>query len=1639
MKKIIKIFALILFIIFVFGITPSRAETYSYGSANSSLKNWNASTFTVTKDTTPAEMLSALQSGQNLTSISNIVRDQSTYLFCRERNWYLSSGGRYELAGAPTTFDTQTAYDITNEYAKAYILAAPGYIKTDTSYGDINSKDERQYAWYCINNESYGGSNDLYTISVAYQNYKLNEEKDVTVTVDNEAKTSIVGNNVIYGPIKVEYSYKKAQGSEKSDEWGGFNYAFFDGSDTNISDKVQLCTLTDGTYTPITSTQIISEDDTNGYYKVGEATYNNVNLYVVTNDKTISSVSIKIQENKVDYSATIYPIRGEYYRESDQPHYCASCQTALDKAVTSRADAIKEEGTILDSDGKYYVYDGYKIETVYWKSGNSYPRNVYRIGGTDINIYTTTTIGTLSYPRYTSSYYCSSCDNYSTSYTTLTSSHYKSGHTCRVHSTKQYQCTICHSNTCGSRNTSSAHQGSSCVYSSYTSVRNHIKNSHLTTARKYSRIVYEFSEWTACGKDMGEKVSDCGTPLSSGYYHSQGLHIIEKATETKSNALKLDLEIQLSTSIEITKTWKDYDNAYNLRPETLKFNIFRSTDQATWEKLTENTDYKLTIDNKEGNTWKICITDIERRDNSGNAYYFKVEEQELVCYQASYPNGKEAEYNESTSTWHINIDNSFKEIDLTGYVWLDGQTGIKPAVPNNGIMDASETKLENIAVYLYYKNPETGEISKIAETKTDANGCYKFEEYEIGYYYVKFEYDGIHYEDTISVENGSSKAFEPDGDRNAYNARFQTITFGKSNDGTTLSYNYSNNKSTLVTAGENGTVKQEFAMNASTQLELYTANIENLNLGLVKRGTDIALSTDVSNAEVNINGQKTTYTYNSAENTIEIGNGQTSENVSYNLNLYASDYYYRIRNYVSNDTFKENDYINEEDPTGVTTGEELKVYVTYELNLQNQSTETTRVNEVKYTFDEKYTFKQIVDNSYTTSVSGNTITINLNSLSLGEGETKTIHLLFEVNNNNGLTIGNFSNKAEITSYSTDKGLIDVDSQPGNFVNSNQVEDDNDTAGGLTIKTEDTFARKITGKVFDEENQNVNDVIVQLIELKTVNGKVYEYIWQETVSGTGKGLRLNGAGTALEEYTYTKTDGTYEFIGFIPGDYIVRFIYGDGTTYDMTGNIIKYNGQDYKSTNDSNYKSEWYNSATYTQGASVARDNEARRLETMAYAIQIDAEKGVLLKLLNNVTVEDLNETEKELIVTVYNKFYDPDITAVTTEVINKLLKEQVLKNTWMCAETSKIKVAVDTENITNTNAVTTVNGTTASYVNNITNINLGLELRPVTKIELEKYITGFKLVAANGQTLVNAYIDVNEYLNDPTNISNKVQGIRDNVTILDTVWQYEVAPTDINTIVDGASLEFEYTLVVKNTGDTDYLSAELADAYNNSTTTDYITTLTSKANEIKGFMRTGTYRTQIGKNVGNNYYVGGTGSSKVLTEITNIRDYINNDLKFISSGGDVAIDENAPHTYRILRDDYSMQEATINTILKTTKTTGKMENNGTAVIYKITLGKNPISSTGNLNFENYIAEVMSYTNAAGRRAMTSTPGNAEIIDHEHREGKTHEIDEADTARIQVGAATGEDGTTNYIIITVVIAGVMVIVAGAVLVKKYVIK
>lgn len=1799
MKKIIKVFTLMVLIALFFGITTS-----------------NAANLTVTEGTSAQDMLNYLSSDTTnnyLTGISNAVRRENAYLFCRQHGQPIKEVAKYQFRNG-TADNSKKVYPGTdaNGYARAYILAAPGYDKDNI--GDRSF--DRQWAWWNLPAEQgkqETEKNSLYEIAMDYQDYKKTE---VPTTVDySKAKSnvSVEQQTITYGPIKVQYSYMESSHGGKTEKFGGFDFAFYNGN-TNIVDSSVAKLCIEDKKIPVTSTAITKEDGS-VYYQVRTDNYNNKELYLVIDIsnstlKGVSEITLKIKDNKVDYTAEVYEIVGVYTGTTSYTAYCTACEDRMDNATSTYTNAINNTKILYKRNGSYYKYSSTESKSVAVKGGSSSPKNQLVLGSTTVDTSETATlIGQITkyyndanpdveydgknaagrgYTYTGTAYKCNACDFTNTSQTEM-EKHEDSHVHVRIYnkySRKQYKFTkyngcgcatkieqghkydsqalfipvpkvekgstevemdiplippvrielgkynsygaTTHTGLTGAEYTVQAMQNGAIIYSkaglksgetidimptSYDNV--YVKITETKSPNGYIKIETPINAvmiidgaktqwypsfgpteeaWSASGFESSTwggwtYIDDGSTALPNDYISKNGDYVNVSVTsgngsfafkvsaynEPKIN--KLELSKVDGTSNAVLAGAKFKATLANVKTITINGQKIEVTAE-TEINLETDVNGKCLIDSikliDENEPVIITVTEVQAPSSNTEDYYYKKLDSQIVITVKHTPNGLQAECSyegiEAVTAVKKSDDNysvsvtipNTRVIDIGGKVWLDGQTGIKPAVTPNGNIDSNEQLLSGIKVKLY----EEGEESSIQETKTDSNGEYKFEGVLIGKSYkVVFEYDGINYKSTVL--GGDSKADENETERTNFNNKFTTINhneaIGTNGEKTSLEYLYweQQGKSELITSKKTvvGTfIPTQFKMTSSTAevLDGYiTLNktTTDLNLGLVKRGADLALSTDVYTANVNINGEETEYLYNKEDNSIIIDNTPENEEVTYNLNLYASDYNYRIKNYFSNEAFTSEDYVNGGNPEGVTTGDDLEVFVTYKLNLQNQSPETTKINEVKYTFDNKYTFIGLTDNTYTVQQLENVLTINLNGLTLADGETKTLYLVFKVTEvDNVINTGDFYNSAEITSYSTDKGLIDQDSQPGNFVADNQNEDDNDTATGIKIQVIEATERLISGKVFDKENNNVNDVIVQLIELKEVNGKVYEYIWQETVSGTDNGKRVKTSGTELESYTYTKADGYYEFKGFIPGDYIVRFIYGDGTTYDMTGNVIKYNGQDYKSMPDSNYNAEWYNSSTYTEGASVARDNEARRLETMAYSVEIDAEKGLLLKLLDN---KELNQTEKETLISIYNKYNDAygtsDITIadVTDDVINAikvlLLKKEVLPNTWMCAETSKIKVAVATEDATDVDGETQVNGKdTTNHISIIPNINLGLELRPETKIELKKYITGFKLVAANGQELVDAYIDVNEYLNGTTDISSQVKGLKDNLTILGTKWQYEVPPTEINTKIEGAKLEFEYTLVVENTGANDYLSETLASAYETKTIGQYRDELKANGANVKTAIKNGSYN--IGSYLGANYYVGGEGTSKVKTEVTNIRDYVNNDLTFIfDMQGDVAqntsYSQDNPLVHHTLNDRHEMQSTAIKTVLETTRSTGKMANTDKEVMYTITLGKDPISVTAQngLEFENYIAEVMSYTNAAGRRTMRATPGNAEIIDHEHRTGKVHEIDEADTAKIQIGAATGEDEVTNYIIIIAAAAGIALVAIGAFVIKKYIIK
>ena len=964
-----------------------------------------------------------------------------------------------------------------------------------------------------------------------------------------------------------------------------------------------------------------------------------------------------------------------------------------------------------------------------------------------------------------------------------------------------------------------------------------------------------------------------------------------------------------------------------------------------------------------------------------------------------------------------------------------------------------------------------------------AEGEYVFPNLEKGEYYVKFLYDGINYK---TVDNKSNKIYEltkpreskaTEEDRETFDAKFKTITKGeneiknatdpifatdgqaKSADGkitTPLlysSYDYEENGERKVGSkllayinGKNqATGNVDFQMKAKSEnyLESNDSNWKgvwnadgtvkkdhyalDINCGLVQKYFDLSVGTDVKSARVTINGKEATYDYKQIMDgglkdldldKVTQNNSSEKDGVKYTLYLYYSDYNFRIDDYKTDmtqgikDTTSDNDHSVVGNTENKNKEQELEVYVTYSIILKNQSKQPGTVEKFEYYYDDKYispTIAEMDDYDYAIDEANKKITFtHKGNSTLNEDNEyrKEIEVTFKVNkDSNGYVLkGDFSNAGEIIEYSTPNGgFIDDDSAPGNAVITTDngqkkithYEDDSDQAKGLEISVKEDKTRTIAGTVFEDANKNgsnddntpVNDVIVQLIELKTIsiNGekKYYEYIWQQTKSGSNIVKTTSRNGYTGTEYTSDASgEGTYQFKEFIPGNYIIRFIYGDGSTYDITSNVQKYNGQDYKSTIDNSYKEEWYNQANYNE-KSVARDNEARRLEVMAYSTTIKNDE--ISNAINNKT-------------------------------------EEMLKATWMCAETSKVNVAVEGDN--------------TSYAN----MNFGLALRPKTELTLEKHITGLKITpqGTGVQPIVDAKI-----------VDGQIQGITTGLARMPSTrgnrgfWKVE---TDIEELAQGATVELEYTYTIKNESDEDYLSATLINEYKNLNSEEYAKYLSyivdknqgNLKNKVKG--KTNTYGTFLGEY----YYTGTKGStdSEVLSTVNVIEDNLNNNLKLVEET-DMAFEKanNEAEEKPVYDDGGNKKTEKIETVIKNKETTGSLVK-GASFVATAKLTTTLSASSKEISYPAYIGEIVEYTNAAGRKDMKATPGNLSYVHSEDTSKTMKDLNEHDEfwgETLMVSKPTGENKQAPMQIVIIAISSIAVIGVGIILIKKFVLK
>ena len=1092
----------------------------------------------------------------------------------------------------------------------------------------------------------------------------------------------------------------------------------------------------------------------------------------------------------------------------------------------------------------------------------------------------------------------------------------------------------------------------------------------------------------------------------------------------------------------------------------------------------------------------------------------------------------------TTTVSKASITVNFKNIplmDLEGQVWLDGQQGIKNVEPANGKKESNEQRLEGVNVYIngegidlpYGMNPMT---------KTDKDGRYSFKGLESPHdkagagYVITFEYNGIDYNDTI--KGGDSKAFEDNNKdtftREQLNKRFTTITREGSNDGTPLQYKTTEN-GTIAVSDLQGDIdgtnpaseEKNFKVRAKT--DLYNKTTKAVDFGMIKRYFDLKLDMVINSARLTINDKETTYSYDQILYDEENLKNNTDKEQTIDLKLYDSDYRYRIEDYrnLAGEMAEE----DLEDITEIINAtndidKQLRVFVTYEVAIENQSYIHSKVNELAYYYQNGYKFVsatdengnkiEFKDDSSLPAIEGKTaarVTLGDNAIDLGEGEYRQVlYFTFEIERDEKGALPKqveegmkFANIVEIISYSTSGGYVDEDSCPGNCTEQELWEDDTYGAKALRVIVDKERVRTIEGIVWDDTTTDnsengkyddgetkINDVTVQLIEIRNIpdaNGNtVYrEAIWQETTSGRNTvKVRNNFSGVTDSKYNNgVKDEGQYKFIGFIPGDYIVRFVYGDGlykiyrylqtsngwkieeiqSLQETKNNIRKYNGQDYQSTKDltldANNKTVEYKDMENAQAISVARDNEARRLEVMSYSTVIDKQKGEELE----------NKTD------------------------------DMLENTWMCAETSRMTINIDGESNNGEPIIVTALTPSLEFVGgNITfkNVNLGLLQRPQTKLVFEKHITGLRIVPSGAgiSPLVDAKVNniddmINKGAVETEGINSKLKTIYSTRTNRG-MWQLE---TDVEELTESAPLEVEYTYVIKNESDKDYLSKELVTKYKELTQNNgnYSKYLKDLATQLRRDKSSGFVNKQVGNYLGNYYYkrTVGTNDMEVLSRVETMYDYLNNDLSFVVdntkatySGEDFAKQNANAVNMKYYNTDGAEVEGgkDINTVIENKTateflSTGNNDHNKKVLLSR-TLDATELVGSQGITVYAYLGEIVKFTNAAGRRDMQARPENLDYVHSEandmtldsyrytadsdgqityttnyeklsENEKKTavkiNEKDEFWAETIMVTKPTGENKLLPVQIILITVTSLAVIGAGIVLIKKYALK
>lgn len=722
---------------------------------------------------------------------------------------------------------------------------------------------------------------------------------------------------------------------------------------------------------------------------------------------------------------------------------------------------------------------------------------------------------------------------------------------------------------------------------------------------------------------------------------------------------------------------------------------------------------------------------------------------------------------------------------------------------------------------------------------------------------------------------------------------------------------------------------------------------------------------------------------------------------------------------------------------------------------------------------------------------------------LQTGESAYIYLTFEVNKDGSDRVilddegHEKDNIAEINGYSTYyrdgttlpngvtkgsgdiAGLLDRDSTPGNLVAEDlegekyekNFEDDTDRAPGLRIHVDPDAVRKANGTVWEDERTEtvgngesasvigdgirqegeigISGATVQLVE-KCVDGS--EYIWQETTSGS---------------------DGKYAFEGYIPGDYVIRFYYGDTERTVLTSdnggqNVVSYNGQDFKSTTyqdgieqngttdiDGRYQG-YINTATQNVSGTYNPNENAPTEDTYGYDIfkadsdstnysdakdlwTIEGRDG--LNIIGPIssarpaqgrdTVIDYSSTDvtnhkAEVLASPYQR---PTYNGTEyTDAEMSALYAELMDNTYMTAETGVIVAEFEydrqqsdgdkgTENNSENSSKDYVGDNKFNSSYSLNNIDLGLTERPKAQLEIDKSVTNVKVTLANNSIL----FDINEAANN-------------------ALWQDHDEYSVDEEMRDGKYEEYYNE-------DHRYAFREEIDDIVRRTDRGLIQ-LTMDEELMHGATIQVTYNVKV-TNVGevdyvdgdnkNFYYRGNTEGAHVVTTTTEqVVDYVRNNYQFEannetnSGAGWSVITDETLMSEGLVNERYKDNLAQFNNIIQTEKFGETSLLPGAETSQTVILSQliTPENTADDLTYTNMV-EILKTSNEVGRRMAYSVVGNQDPVAED-----AAEIDANVGERIVILPPFGST-TLYYIIGGLVIA--LLLAGGIILIKVKVLK